>query len=92
MGDLGLALERRGDAAGAERLWLRAAQVDPRAAGPWLSLGNLYERRGDLGRARAAWRRFLELARYGVYPGQREAIAERLRALDAAGGAAGAGR
>jgi tetratricopeptide (TPR) repeat protein len=92
MGDLGLALDRRGDVAGAERLWLRAAEVDPRTAGPWLSLGNLYERRGEVARARAAWRRFLELARYGVYPVQREAIAERLRALDAAAGGVGPGR
>lgn len=84
MTDLGIARSQRGDAGAAEALWLRAAQVDPRAAGPWLSLGNLYERRGDLARARAAWERFLELASYGVYPGQREAVAERLRALEAA--------
>jgi Flp pilus assembly protein TadD len=87
MADLGLALEARGDLAGAEALWVRAAEVDPRSAGPWLSLGGLYERRGELDRARAAWRRFLEVARYGVYPGQRELVAERLRALDAAASA-----
>ena len=86
MSDLGIARYQLGDAAAAEALWLRAAEVDARGAGPWLSLGNLYERRGDLVRARAAWERFLELARYGVYPGQREAVAERLRALSARGG------
>ena len=85
MTDLGIARWQGGDASGAEALWLRAAEIDPRSAGPWLSLGNLYAGRGDLARARAAWERFLELARYGVYPGQRDAVAERLRALEAAG-------
>lgn len=84
MSDLGIAARAAGDDARAESLWLAAARLDPRAAGPWLSLGGLYEQRGDLDRARAAWRRFLELARYGVYPGQREAVSARLRELDAA--------
>jgi tetratricopeptide (TPR) repeat protein len=83
MSDLGIAAYADGDAAKAERLWLAATRADPRAAGPWLSLGALYEARGDVQRARDAWRRFLELARYGAYPGQREQVAERLRALDA---------
>jgi tetratricopeptide (TPR) repeat protein len=83
MNDLGIAAYAGGDAAKAERLWLAATRADPRAAGPWLSLGALYEARGDVQRARDAWRRFLELARYGAYPGQREQVAERLRALDA---------
>jgi tetratricopeptide (TPR) repeat protein len=83
--DLGIAARVAGDDRRAEALWLRAAELDPRAAGPWLSLGALYEQRGELSRARAAWRRFLELARYGVHPGQREAVEERLRAMEATG-------
>lgn len=86
MTDLGIAARAAGDVRRAEALWLGAARVDPRAAGPWLSLGALYEDRGDLPRARDAWRRFLELARYGVYPGQREIVEARLRALDSAAG------
>jgi tetratricopeptide (TPR) repeat protein len=85
MTDLGIARYQRGDVAGAEALWIRATQVSPQSAGPWLSLGELYERRGDLAGARAAWRAFLERARYGVYPGQRERVAERLRALEQQG-------
>jgi tetratricopeptide (TPR) repeat protein len=84
MNDLGIARYQGGDLAGAEALWLRAARADPRSAGPWLSLGNLYERQGDLRRARAAWREFLERAHYGVYPGERERIAEKLRRTDPA--------
>lgn len=80
MNDLGIARERAGDVAGAEALWVRAAQLDPRSAGPWLSLGNLYELRGDLTRARAAWREFLDRARYGVYPGERERVLRKLQA------------
>ncbi|MFO0581385.1 MAG: tetratricopeptide repeat protein [Anaeromyxobacter sp.] len=83
MTDLGLLLQARGDLAGAEELWLRAAQADPLAAGPWLQLGSARLARGDAQGARAAWGRFLELARYGVYPGQREAVEAKLRALDA---------
>jgi lipopolysaccharide biosynthesis regulator YciM len=56
--------------------------VDPARAGPWLALGELYAARGELTRARAAWTAFLDRARYGVYPGQRERVEERLRALD----------
>jgi protein O-mannosyl-transferase len=82
MTDLGLALQERGDLAGAEALFRRAAEIDPRTAGPWLSLGNLYARRGELARARLAWQRFLELARYGVYPGQRERVEQLLRETD----------
>jgi len=82
MADLGLALQERGDLAGAEALFQRAARGDPRSSGPWLSLGNLYQRRGDLERARQAWRRFLELARDGVYPGQRERVEQLLRETD----------
>jgi tetratricopeptide (TPR) repeat protein len=80
MTDLGIARYARGDLAGAEALWMRATQVDPRSAGPWLSLGNLYEQRGDLSRARSAWREFLERARYGVYPGERERVIQKLQA------------
>jgi tetratricopeptide (TPR) repeat protein len=82
MTDLGIARYQRGDAAGAEALWLRAAAVDPRSAGPWLSLGTLYEERGEWARARDAWRAFLDRAHYGVYPGARERVEERLRALE----------
>ncbi len=83
--DLGIARYQGGDAAAAEALWIRATQLSPQSAGPWLSLGELYERRGDLARAREAWRAFLERARYGVYPGQRERVEERLRELDRRG-------
>ncbi len=79
MADLGLALQERGDLAGAEALFERAARVNPRTAGPWLSLGYLYASRGDLPRARQAWLRFLELARDGVFPGQRELVEQFLR-------------
>jgi tetratricopeptide (TPR) repeat protein len=82
MADLGLALQERGDLAGAEALFERAARVDPRTAGPWLSLGYLYASRGDLPRARQAWLRFLELARDGVFPGQRERVEQLLRETD----------
>jgi tetratricopeptide (TPR) repeat protein len=82
MTDLGIARYARGDLSGAEALWIRATEADPRAAGPWLSLGSLYEQRGDLARARAAWREFLDRARYGVYPGERERVVEKLRATD----------
>ena len=80
MTDLGIARYAGGDLAGAEALWIRATEVDPRSAGPWLSLGNLYEQRGDLSRARRAWREFLERARYGVYPGERERVIQKLQA------------
>ena len=79
MTDLGLALQARGDLAGAEGLFQAAARTDPRTAGPWLALGNLHAALGDVARARQAWQRFLELARYGVYPGQRERVEELLR-------------
>ncbi len=82
MTNLAIARHQRGDVAGAEGLWLRATRVDPRSAGPWLGLGNLYESLGNLPRARGAWREFLERARYGVYPGERERIAEKLRTSD----------
>jgi tetratricopeptide (TPR) repeat protein len=83
MTDLGIAAAARGDLAGAEALWLRAANVDPRAAGSWLYLGNVYAERGDVTRARVAWTRFLELARYGAYPQERELVEARLREMDA---------
>jgi Flp pilus assembly protein TadD len=91
MTDLGIARYAGGDADGAEALWTRATQVDPRSAGPWLSLGNLYENRGDLPSARRAWREFLARARYGVYPGERERITEKLRASELPGRAAAPG-
>jgi cytochrome c-type biogenesis protein CcmH/NrfG len=69
----------------AEALWVRASRVDPLSAGPWLYLGNLYERQGDLARARSAWREFLERARYGVHPGERERIERKLQAAEAGG-------
>lgn len=78
--DLGLAASARGDAAAAEALWLRATTADPRVAGPWLALGNLFERRGEPARAREAWTRFLDAAKYGAWPREREAVAEKLRA------------
>ncbi|MFT3916380.1 MAG: tetratricopeptide repeat protein [Anaeromyxobacteraceae bacterium] len=81
MTDLGLLLQARGDLGGAEALWLRAAQADPLAAGPWLQLGSARLSRGDVPGARAAWGRFLELARYGVYPGQREVVEAKLKEL-----------
>jgi tetratricopeptide (TPR) repeat protein len=81
MSDLGIAANARGDVAGAEALWTRAARIDPRAAGPWLSLGALYDRRGEIERARVAWETFLERARYGAYPREREMVEARLRAL-----------
>ncbi|HSN93320.1 MAG TPA: tetratricopeptide repeat protein [Anaeromyxobacteraceae bacterium] len=80
MSDLGIAAMQGGDEARAEALWTRATEMDPRAAGPWLSLGALYERRGEIDRARSAWEKFLERARYGAYPRERQAIEERLRA------------
>jgi tetratricopeptide (TPR) repeat protein len=92
MTDLGIARLERGDVAGAEALWLDATRADPRSAGPWLSLGNLYERAGDLRRARSAWREFLERARYGVYPGERERIVEKLEASEPGVRAAREGR
>jgi tetratricopeptide (TPR) repeat protein len=92
MNDLGIALYRRGDVAAAEAMWVRATRADPLAAGPWLSLGRLYDQNGDPRRARDAFERFLDRAHYGVYPGERRAVEERLRALDAAAqpGATGA--
>ncbi len=89
MTDLGIARYERGDVAGAEALWTAATRADPRRAGPWLSLGNLYEQRGDLPRARAAWREFLDRAWYGVYPGERERITEKLRRTDPGAGSPG---
>ena len=81
MTELGFALQQRGDVAGAEALWLQAVRADPRAPGAWLALGNLYAQRGDAQRAKAAWERFVEEARYGAYPREREAVMERLRGM-----------
>ncbi len=81
MTDLGIALQQRGDVAGAEALWLQAVRADPRAPGAWLALGNLYAQRGDTQRARTAWERFVEEARYGAYPREREAVLQRLRGM-----------
>ena len=39
MSYLGIAARASGDDRRAEALWRRAAELDPRAAGPWLSLG-----------------------------------------------------
>ena len=41
-----------------------------------------------MARAREAWQRFLELARYGVYPGQRERVEQLLRETDSTRGVA----
>ena len=50
-----------GDDVAAEKLLLRATELDPTFADPWLTLAYLYEQRGDTARAAAASARAAEL-------------------------------
>jgi Flp pilus assembly protein TadD len=57
----GYALERRGDAAGAEERYAAALALEPRMAEAWLHLGNLSARAGHLAAARARYERAVSL-------------------------------
>jgi Flp pilus assembly protein TadD len=59
---LGLLLKERGDRAGAEAEYRRAAALDPDYADAWLNLGGLLFLRGADGEAAAAYGQYLDRA------------------------------